>query len=110
MYAARGQGEFKSPMHFNCVLHAKKKGVGVGGPDSMLNCVHTKSGIFLENIFKYHNDHSDNFGGAILAQLGGFLTISCLLWDIFSAGMAPWCWIHEAISNFRGQIPHPAGL
>ena len=30
--------------------------------------VHNLSGIFLENIFKYQNDHSDMFGGAILAQ------------------------------------------
>ena len=26
------------------------------------------SGIFLENILKYQNDHSEKFGGAILAQ------------------------------------------
>ena len=26
------------------------------------------SGIFLENIFKYQNDHGDTFGGAILTQ------------------------------------------
>ena len=37
------------------------------------------TGIFLGNILKYQNDHSDKFGGAILAQQGGFLTISCLL-------------------------------
>ena len=24
--------------------------------------------------------------------------------------MAPWCWVQGAISNFRGLIPHPAGL
>ena len=32
------------------------------------------SGIFVENI-KYQNDHGADFGGAILAQQGGFLTI-----------------------------------
>ena len=26
------------------------------------------TGLFLENILKYQNDHSDKFGGAILAQ------------------------------------------
>ena len=31
-------------------------------------------GIFLGNIFKYQNDHRDKYGGAILAQQGGFLS------------------------------------
>ena len=31
-YAPRGGGGFKSPIHFHCVLHAKRGG---GGPDSM---------------------------------------------------------------------------
>ena len=26
------------------------------------------TGIFLENILKYQNDHSDKYGGAILPQ------------------------------------------
>ena len=39
----------------------------------------TSSGIFLGYILKYQNDHSDKIGGAILAQQGGFLIISCLL-------------------------------
>ena len=81
----------------------------------MYNCVRTKwkaAGIFLGNIYKYQNDHSDKFGGVILAQQGGFLTVPCLLvlLDISSAGMAPWCWVQGTISNFRGLIPHPAGL
>ena len=45
-----------------------------GYPDQINRLV---PGIFLGNIFK--NDHRDNFGGAILAQQGGFLTIPCLL-------------------------------
>ena len=32
MYASRGSGGVKSPLHFHCVLHAK---MGGGGPDSM---------------------------------------------------------------------------
>ena len=48
-----------------------------------------RAGIFLGNIYKYQNDHSDNFGGAILAQQEGFLTVPCLLKDISNAGMAP---------------------
>ena len=31
-YAPRGGGGVKSPIHFQCVLHAKRGG---GGPDSM---------------------------------------------------------------------------
>ena len=31
-YAPRGGGGFNSPIHFHCVLHAKRGG---GGPDSM---------------------------------------------------------------------------
>ena len=34
MYAPRGGAEIKPPIHFYCVLHAKKGGGG-GGPDSM---------------------------------------------------------------------------
>ena len=38
-YAPRGWvGRVKPPIHFHCVLHAKREG---GGPDSMYNCVHT---------------------------------------------------------------------
>ena len=47
------------------------------GPDQMLLPTLT-SGIFLGNIFKYQNDHRDKYGGAILAQQGGFLTVPCL--------------------------------
>ena len=37
-YAPRGRGGVKAPIHFHCVLHAKRGG---GGPDSMYNCVRT---------------------------------------------------------------------
>ena len=42
--------------------------------------------------------------------MDAFSLLSCLLFDIFSAGMAPWCWVQWAISNFRGLIPHSTGL
>ena len=48
-----------------------------------------KSGIFLENNFKYQNAHNNDFGGAISANYRGFFTISCLLFDNFRGGMAP---------------------
>ena len=48
-----------------------------------------RTGIFLENNFKYRNAHNNEFGGAISANYGGFLTISCFLFDIFRGGMAP---------------------
>ena len=35
-YAPRGREGVKPPIHFYCVLHAKR---GEGGPDSMSNCV-----------------------------------------------------------------------
>ena len=38
MYAPIGGG-VKPPIHFHCVLHAKR---GWVGPDSMYNCVRTK--------------------------------------------------------------------
>ena len=48
--------------------------------DSMTVIRVTITGIFLVNILKdllkYQNDHSDEFGEAILAQQGGLLTIS----------------------------------
>ena len=34
-----GLGGVKPPIHFHCILHAKRRG---GGPDSMSNCVHSK--------------------------------------------------------------------
>ena len=46
----------------------------------------TKTGIFLENNFKYQNVHNNEFGGAISANDGGFFTISCFLFDIFRGG------------------------
>ena len=52
--------------------------------------VNASTGIFLENDFKYQNAHNNEFGGAISANSGGFFIISCLLFDIFRAGMAPW--------------------
>ena len=69
-----------------------------------------KAGIFLENNFEYQNAHYNEFGGAISANYRGCFSISCLLFDIFSAGMAPWYLVKWAISNSRGLIPHPAGL
>ena len=47
-------------------------------------------GIFLENNFKYQNANNNKFGGAISANYGGFFTLSCLLFDMFRAGIAPW--------------------
>ena len=38
-YAPRGVGEVKPPIHFHCILHAKR---GWVGPDSLQNCVRTK--------------------------------------------------------------------
>ena len=38
MRGGRGGG-VKSPIHFHCVLHAKR---GEGGPNIMYNCVRTK--------------------------------------------------------------------
>ena len=70
----------------------------------------TPSGIFLENNFEYQNAHYNEFGGAISANYRGCFSISCLLFDIFSPGMAPWYLVKWAISNSRGLIPHPAGL
>ena len=76
-----------------------------------LNCGEcSQAGIFLENNFKYQKIHNNEFEGAISANYGGFLTISCLPFDIFREGMAPSYLIQGAISNFRGLIPHPAGL
>ena len=39
-------------------------------------------GIFPENIFKYQNDHTDDFGGTILAQegLGAFQIFHVYYW------------------------------
>ena len=54
--------------------------------------------------------HNNEFGGAISANYRGFFTISCLLFDIFRGGMAPWFSVQWAISNVMGLIPHPAGL
>ena len=51
--------------------------------------VNSKSGIFLENNFKYQNAYNNEFGGAISAISVGFFTISCFLFDIFRGGMAP---------------------
>ena len=51
------------------------------------------TGIFQENNFKSQNAHDDKFGGAISTKYGGFFTMSCLLFDAFRAGMAPWCWV-----------------
>ena len=51
--------------------------------------VNSKSGIFLENNFKYQNAYNNEFGGAISAIYVGFFTISCFLFDIFRGGMAP---------------------
>ena len=62
----------------------------VGACSKYISNIRTQmSGIFLENNFKYQNAHIDEFGGAIIANYGGFFTISCLLFDIFKAGTAP---------------------
>ena len=47
------------------------------------------AGIFLEYNFKYQNAHLNEYGGAIIANYGGFFTISSLLFAIFRAGMVP---------------------
>ena len=45
-------------------------GIYIATPFKILSEITNKTlpGIFLENILKYQNDHSDKFGGAILAQ------------------------------------------
>ena len=63
---------------FSCLEGQKRRTFDPVGSNMLLPLL---SGIFLENIFKYQNDHCEKVGGAILAQ--------CLLYDIFSAGMAP---------------------
>ena len=70
----------------------------------------TKTGIFLENNFKYQNTHNNELGGAISANYRDFFSISCLQFDVLRGGMAPWYLVQGAISNFRALIPHPAGL
>ena len=42
--------------------------------------------IFLENIFKYQNDHSYKFGGAIIAQYGGILNYFMFTIDLVQTG------------------------
>ena len=60
-------------------------------------------GYSLKLLPKYQNDHG-GVEGLFLHNKGA------LVKDIFSAGMAPWCWVQGLISNSRGLILHPAGL
>ena len=68
----------------------------VGSPFSYIRTViERRSNLWREqgyskNNFKSQNAHDNKFGGAISTKYGGFFTMSCLLFDTFRAGMAPW--------------------
>ena len=50
-----GVGGVQPPIHFHCVLHAKR---GLVGPDSMQNCVRTKwKASFWREAFKITSSH-----------------------------------------------------
>ena len=66
----------------------------------------TPAGIFLENHFKYQNDHDDKFGGAFFCRIRGLFDYFMFTIRHFQCGNGPL--ILHSMGHFKFHGANPA--